>query len=172
MCAHASSGEDITRQIGEELYPLIDDHIQQVIQYLRQTAICNEATVLFDHFYTLKAVYESLRNYDTRLVFPSVIKVFNTKDNPGTHPKINIKELQELTQNKERAIAGLVAEIESEAELLRLGNTHPVFPLLIVFKTQFSRDKKIWNDMLDGWSKGCACFIAANDGHSLAEPNK
>lgn len=166
MCAHSSSGAEITEKIGAKLYPFIDELFKEITDYVNHTSICSQADRIFEQIFKLKSEFESLRNYELKLVFPSVLKVFNTKDNPDARPNINIAELQELTHKKEQVIMDLVNEIESEAEQIQLPRTHPVYPLLFVFQTSFAQEKEEWNRMLLGWNKSCACFSAANHHHN------
>jgi hypothetical protein len=162
MCAHSASGEEITQKISGKLYPFIDSLFEEASLQLRED-LSEEAPALSEQFYKLKSEFESLRNYETKLVFPSVLKVFNTKDSPGQKPAINVEELQQLTQNKEKVIMDLVTAMKQETEQLTLSKQHPLYPLLFVFQHAFVEEKKIWNSMLSGWSKGCACFVAASN---------
>lgn len=161
MCAHSSSGAEITEKIGEKLYPFIGALIHEVLDYNSVKPLSDEQSGLLDSFYLLKSEFESLKNYELKLVFPSVLKVFNTKDNPEAKPTINILELQSLTQKKEKMIAELVQQIEEEAEACALEKSHPIYQLLFVFQTSFVQEKRLWNTMLNGWNLGCACFMAA-----------
>ena len=100
MCAHSSSGTEITEKIGEKLYPFIGTLIQEVLDYNSVKPLPDEQSSIINRFYLLKSEFDSLSNYELKLVFPSVLKVFNTKDNPETKPSINTIELQSLTQKK------------------------------------------------------------------------
>lgn len=168
MCAHSSSGKEITDKIGGKLYPFIASLFQEAIDFNQSSGINENTILLFERFYLLKSEFESLRNYELKLVFPSVLKVFNTKDNTGDKPSINIVELQRLTQNKEKMILELVSEIEEEAEKIRLPKKHPVYQLLFVFQTSFVQEKQQWNTMLNGWGVGCACFVAAQQMNDIS----
>lgn len=161
MCAHSSSGAEITEKIGEKLYPFIGALIHEVLDYNSVKPLPDEQSGILDRFYLLKSEFDSLKNYELKLVFPSVLKVFNTKDNPEAKPTINIIELQSLTQKKEKMIAELVHQIEEEADACGLEKSHPLYQLLFVFQTAFEQEKKQWNTMLNGWTLGCACFMAA-----------
>lgn len=163
MCAHSSSGKAITEKISNEIYPFIDAHVLEVIQYLKQAVICSEASVLFDMFYNLKSQYESLKHYNRDLVFPAVLKVFDTKDIPGITHDVNITELQENTLAKEKALMQLLSDIEHEAEFIQLPADHAIFRLINAFRTRFADSKREWNNMLQNWNKTCACFAAANN---------
>jgi hypothetical protein len=166
MCAHSSSGAEITEKIGEKLYPFISKLFQEVINFERDNFSDNEESALSDRFYELKSQFESLCNYEVKLVFPSVLGIFNTKDKLGYKPNVNILELQKLTQNKERLILALVKEIKEQAELSKISKQHPIYSLFFVFENSFDTEKRQWNNMLNGWNLGCACFAAAQN-HQL-----
>jgi hypothetical protein len=167
MCAHSSSGAEITEKIGEKLYPFIGTLIQEVLDYNSVKPLPDEQSSIINRFYLLKSEFDSLSNYEIKLVFPSVLKVFNSKDNPEAKPSINIIELQSLTQKKEKIIAELVQQIEEEAVANSLEKSHPIYQLIFVFQTSFIQEKKQWNTMLNGWNLGCACFIAAQSSKEI-----
>lgn len=167
MCAHSSSGVEITEKIGQKLYPFINTLFQEVLDFNSVRPMGDEGVVILDRFYLLKTEFDSLRNYESKLVFPSVLKVFNTKDDKDAKHTINIAELQSLTQKKEKMIAEYVQQIEVEAEQIDLAKSHPIFQLLFVLQTSFVQEKQKWNLMLNGWSLGCACFVAAQQASEL-----
>ena len=104
MCAHSSSGAEITEKIGHKLYPFISSIFQEIMQINQQNVLMDQDAPVAQKFYQLKSEFDSLRNYEVKLVFPSVLRVFNTKDKPEENPSINVLELQGLTRNKEKAI--------------------------------------------------------------------
>lgn len=171
MCAHSSSGAEITEKIGEKLYPFIGTLIQEVLDYNSLKPLPDERSGIINRFYLLKSEFDSLSNYEIKLVFPSVLKVFNSKDNPEAKPSINIIELQSLTQKKEKIIAELVQQIEEEAVANSLEKSHPIYQLIFVFQTSFIQEKKQWNTMLNGWNLGCACFMAAQSSKEILHHN-
>lgn len=169
MCAHSSSGEEITEKIGKKLYPFIDSLFQEFIDFTSNNFIENDTeTGLLDLFYLLKYEFNSLRNYELKLVFPSVLQVFNTKDNIGHKPSLDIVALQSLTKKKESIILDYVRQIEEEVSKINLAKSHPIFPLLFAFQTSFVQEKNLWNTMLNGWSIGCACFVSAQQKNELS----
>lgn len=161
MCQHGSSGKEISDRISGELYPLMDRHIRSVDQYIQQSAICSEASVLFELFYRLKTGFEDLKNYMVAFVFPGVLSVFDTKDKPGLQMAVPVAVLQQTAWEKEKILMQLVSDMEQEAEWLQLPETHPVACLLSAFTTEFANSKKEWRRMLQGWNSTCACFAAA-----------
>jgi hypothetical protein len=169
MCAHSSSGAVITEKIGQKLYPFISSIFQEIIQINQQNVLVDQDAPIAQKFYQLKSEFDSLRNYEVKLVFPSVLRVFNTKDKPEENPSINLLELQRLTQNKEKAIMDLVATLKCELSALHLAKEHPLHQLIYVFETSFVQEKQQWNSMLNGWNLGCACFAAAQNANTLSK---
>lgn len=169
MCAHSSSGPAITEKIGQKLYPFISSIFQEIMQINQQNMLIDQDAPVAQQFYQLKSEFDSLRNYEVKLVFPSVLRVFNTKDMPGEKPSINVMELQRLTQNKEKAIMELVVSLKQELSELHLTKEHPLHQLIFVFETSFVQEKQQWNAMLNGWNLGCACFAAAQQTNSITE---
>lgn len=159
MCSHSSSGNAITEKISQKLYPFIAMLFQEVVELNESQPMPAEFN--WDIFYTLKSEFESLKNYELKLVFPSVLKVFNTKDVEGEKPAINITELQMLTRNKEILMADLVADLALELHRYSVEDMHPLRQLQFVLQTSFVQEKQQWHQMLKGWSTGCACFMAA-----------
>ena len=169
MCQHGSSGKEISDRITGEVYPLMDRHILAVEQYIQQSAICSEAALLFEFFYRLKAGFGDLKDYMQQFVFPGVLSVFDTKDNPGPPIAVSVTVLQQAAREKENALLQLVSDMEQEAEWLQLPATHPVVSLLTAFTTTFANSKKEWGRMLQGWNNNCACFAAAQM-HAVQQP--
>lgn len=165
MCAHSSSGQEITDKITHQLYPFIAMLFQNVLDSQESSSVLKEYSL--DSFYNLKTEFESLKNYEIKLVFPSVLKVFETKDLPGDKPAIDIAELQKLTRNKEYLIAEKVQELSREIIPYHLPDFHPICQLVFVMQSTFVQAKEQWHKMLNGWSMGCACFVAAQNNAQL-----
>ena len=162
MCAHSSSASDIIENISQKLYPIIAHQFVKLDQYNKKHHPCANASLFFELLQNLKTEFESLRNYEVKLVFPSVQQVFDTKDNPDFKPSMNIHELQLLTQKKETLIKEILEDLQLEADNINLKKTHPVYSILYVFNDSFFKEKLQWHKMLNSWNKGCACFSKAN----------
>jgi|GEM_PF-1142835 len=162
MCAHSSSASDVIEKIGRKLYPFIIDQFNELREYNKKHNPCTSASLLFELVQNLKTEFESLRNYEMKLVFPSVQEVFETKDNPNIKATVNIYELQLLTQKKESLIKELLEDLQLEAENISLRKGHPVYAILYVFNDSFFKEKQQWHKMLNAWNKSCACFSKAN----------
>ena len=163
MCAHSSSANDVIEKIAKKLYPFIAEQFIELREYNKIYNPCSSASLLYEIVQNLKHEFESLSNYETKLVFPAVQSVFDTKDNPDFNPSVNIDELQKLTQKKETLIKELVEDLQLEAETLNLKKGHPIYSIIYVFNQSFFVEKAQWNKMLLSWNKGCACFSKANN---------
>lgn len=169
MCAHSSSGIEITEKIGDKLYPFIAKLFQEVVDFDQSQMLKNQDSYLTDNFYQLKSQFESLSNYEIKLVFPSVLSVFNTKDKPDLKPSVDILALQQLTQKKEKLISVLVQAIKTETKEMGMPHEHPLNQLFFVFENLFEYEKKQWHQMLNGWNLGCACFASAQKNSPFIE---
>jgi len=170
MCTHASTAENAIAKIGHKLYPFIADQFAELHKYNENDPNSHRLSLLFELVENLQHEFESLRNYEVKLVFPSVQLVFNTKDNPDFTPSVNIHELQLLTQKKEALIRNLINEIALEADALKLQKGHPINAVIFVFTDSFFPEKEAWHNMLGKWNKTCTCFAKANN--ALANQDK
>ncbi len=159
MCQHSISAKEITEKLQFDLYPAIEKQFKKLEENSNEWLLLEEHKNIREAVYSLKNEFVNLENYETKLVFPNVLKVFNTKDNPNYKPTANLLELQKLTQNKEQHIWGIISDVEA---CLSENNVTTeciwIDDLLILFKTKFKDYKNQWNSMLQGWQNSCACF--------------
>lgn len=154
MCGHSDSADKITRRIMEELYPTIKEQFS-----LAETDI--DDVHCYVALTTLKTEFFLLSTYETRLVFPSILKVFNTKHLTELPELPNVAELHQLTRHKEQRLLQLVQAFLREYEKAEVPN--PAADKLIrLFYEDFTNIKNEWNNMVSIWSKGCACFQRSN----------
>jgi hypothetical protein len=170
MCTHASTAENSIAKIGQKLYPFIADQFAELHKYNEKDPNSHRLSLLFELVENLQHEFESLRNYEIKLVFPSVQMVFNTKDNPDFTPSVNIQELQYLTQKKEVLIKHWIDEIECEATALKLHKSHPIHSVIFIFKDSFFPEKNEWHTTLAIWNRTCTCFAKATN--TLANQDK
>lgn len=163
MCTHASTAENAISKIEQKLYPFIADQFAELHRYNENDPNSHRLSLLFQLVENLQHEFESLKNYEVKLVFPSVQLVFNTKDNPKFKPTVNVHELQLLTQKKELLIRQLVDEVRVEADALNLYKSHPVHALIFVFNDSFFPEKEQWHNMLGKWNNTCTCFARATN---------
>lgn len=135
--------------ISNELYPYIDYHILEAAQYLKQEILNKEATIIYDLFNNLKLEFDSLKDYNINIAFPTILK---TAEMNKTQ-EASINELELCTLRKEKAMFQLIADIKHETELLNLQGNHILLRLIEAFKIQFLNSKKEWNKILLELSK-------------------
>jgi hypothetical protein len=169
MCTHASTAEKSIAKIEQKLYPFIADQFAELHKYNEKAPKSPRLSLLLELIEKLQNEFESLRNYEVKLVFPSVQLVFNTKDKHDFTPTVNIHELQLLTQKKEAIIKQLLAEVAYETGVLKLGKSHPIHTLMFVFKDSFFTEKEQWHNMLGKWNNTCTCFIRATNATAFDE---
>ncbi len=154
MCGHSDSADKIIQKIVHEVYPAIKEQF-----YLAETDVDDV------HFYValtaLKTEFSLLSTYETRLVFPSILKVFNTKHHTALPELPNIAELQQLTRHKEQRLLQLVQGFAKEYAKTEMKNP-AVDKLIRLFYEDFTLIKNEWNNMVSVWQKGCACFQKTN----------
>ncbi len=170
MCTHASTAQNAISKIGQKLYPFIVDQFAELYKYIEKDPNSHRLSLLVELVENLQHEFDSLRNYEVKLVFPSVQLVFNTKDNPHFKPTVNIQELQLLTQKKESLIRQLVNEVSIETNALKLLKSHPIYSLIFIFNDSFFPEKEAWHKMLGKWNSTCTCFARATN--SLAVEDK
>lgn len=163
MCSHSLSALDITGNIMRVLYPRINEQFSSLKRCNKNHLISKEAICFYDMIDSLFKEFESLSNYEEKLVFPSILKVFNTKDDPGFKAGVDINELRRLMLSKENCIKEIVEDLEIESDALSLQPLHPVYKLLHIFQQDYAIEKAKWYYILENWSNGCACFIKAGN---------
>lgn len=161
MCSHSTTGAEITDKISNQLYPFISNVFVETISFMDTYPPKEYEQHLQDCVYQLKTEFDSLKNYEIKLVFPSVLNVFNTKNDNSFKPTVNIAELKKLTNKKEAAIFEYIGNIKNELITLNINKSNPIHQLVFVFENSFREEKSIWNNMLNNWSIGCACFVIA-----------
>lgn len=150
MCGHADSAEKMIRTIVQDLYPAIE------AQFLALDTDTDNV-----HFYvamnTLKSEFFLLAAYENRLVFPSILKVFNSKQLSELPELPNINELLQLTRHKEQRLMQFVHTFSKE--YMKTGVKNQVAEKLIrLFDEDFLKTKSRWNGMVSGWIKECEYF--------------
>jgi hypothetical protein len=167
MCAHATSGEEITTKITDQVYKNIDLCFEELNQYIRSHNLCSQLENMWFRVDDLKQEFNSLKNYEVKLVFPKVLEVFDSQSKIDNKPTLNIKELMGLTVKKEKVIIDLVTNLADDIDILELDASHPLHQLLTAFITQFIPVKNEWNQLLSNWGNHCACFQQAAINHNL-----
>lgn len=159
MCTHATFAQQITEDIGKQLYPCISTLFAELLSLYQANGLHEDFNA--DTFFLLKSEFESLKNYETKLVFPSILKVFDSEATAELKPCLNIKELQSLTRKKEQLIVELLQTFIDENQMALSQQEHPICKLTNIFQEDFNTMKHKWHTMLDEWATNCSCFKAA-----------
>lgn len=155
MCGHSASANKIIEELLHELYPAIQH--QFVLFHAAGYEDIHPSSRIHELVTSLKNEFQSLVTYENKLVFSSVLKVFNSASQDVSHLP-DIEDLQHLTKHKEQRIAALVSEIEAEIGPCAPDGKEPVLQLVSLFRNEFARHKKRWNAMISNWLTSCNCF--------------
>jgi hypothetical protein len=170
MCLHAQSANDLIQLLMKVVYPSVQYHFLVVVwkgNFLPEEKSNSTESLLSD----LKSEFNSLFTYETKLVFPAVLRAFdkNTKSTANSNP--DIYELLDLTQKKEKRIQNLVAQLKSNL-LAETENKNSLKQLVETFDNEFFPAKNDWNNMIMQRLSTCACFMKATGNHPPAEQNE
>ena len=157
MCSHADNSAQIIAHLTDEVYADISQEINAVGETLFVEKNGKYSAAIRAIFSALKSEIQSLVIYDTRLVFPSVLKVFSKAPNTGVQP--NVAELQTLTKIKAHRIGALCAELETLCETENSPSPKIRFQKIItLLKDDFAGGRRLWDAMIDERLNTCACF--------------
>lgn len=154
MCGHSDSAEKMIQQIIQKLYPAIDEQFSLI-------TADSENTQIYTALSALKTEFQLLYAYESRLVFPSILKVFNTKHLTELPELPNINELLQLTRHKEQRLLQLVHTFSKEYAKTGAKDL-AAEQLILLFDEDFILVKSQWNAIVSGWLKECSCFQRAN----------
>jgi hypothetical protein len=103
MCVTINKYNEIIRLLEDTIYPAMD--------HLLQESNTNDNETLSDTTLTdLKKEFTSLELFERKLIFPSIISIFNNPQASTFDP--NIPEIILLTKSKEEKIKQLIVVIE------------------------------------------------------------
>ncbi|MBS1627168.1 MAG: hypothetical protein JSR09_11245 [Bacteroidetes bacterium] len=149
MCAYSVSVNDVIERITEKLYPFIDAQFDEVLKLNKIEPIHLH---LIEKIKALRIEFDSLKNYEKRLVFPAVLEIFNAqKKSSSLKSSVNIAELQQLIQRKENLIHTMVNDVFDEA--MKTKKSHPIHSIIYTLKNSFKEEKEKWNVMVNEWNK-------------------
>ena len=156
MCKHADHTKEIIDHLLKDVYPLLNQEISSVIQCTNlDLSKVPEKDLVKDLLINLKNEFHSLVTYEAKLVFPSVLKVFNAKKEQTALP--NLVDLFQLTRSKEHKINHYVKKIEALLSN-HLWETNMLDHLVDSFKSNFVNEKDLWNKMIQDRIASCGCF--------------
>jgi hypothetical protein len=146
MRKHADHTELIINHLLTEVYPILECKIELAIHCSKLAYSKEPAKFLVnDLLIKIKNEFHSLITYEQKLVFPSVLKVFNAKKNQIAVP--NLSDLLQLTRSKEEKINHYVLKI-SILISNHLWQTQKQEDLVHAFTESFTAEKTAWNKMI------------------------
>ena len=155
MCGHSASANKIIQQLLHELYPAIQH--QFVLIGATGGKPNHQGNKVNELITALKNEFQSLLTYENKLVFSSVLKVFNSQSEDVSHLP-DIEEIQQLTRHKEQRIAEFISGLEKEVQSWTFTDKQPILQLISLFKNDFAAAKQRWNNMITNWLTSCNCF--------------
>lgn len=106
----------------------------------------------------IKNDFSSLVTCEQKLVFPSVMKVFNAKTAKEV-PMPNLFDMMQLTRSKEHKI---MAHVNTLSNLLSTNTWNKgaikQHDLVHAFSESFMKEKYKWNKMIEDRLNACSCF--------------
>ena len=159
MCKHADQTEEFIHHLLENVYPCLELKLQNAIHcvYLKEYDE-EHKDYLLELMQNLRNDFSSLVTCDQKLVFPSVMKVFNAKSAKEI-PLPNLFDLMQLTRSKEHKIMSHVHNLTSLLDTNTFKNgAIKQHDLADSFNTNFVKEKYRWNKMIEDRLNSCSCF--------------
>jgi 3'-phosphoadenosine 5'-phosphosulfate sulfotransferase len=160
MCATSSTLKTEIQQMLAGLYSTIQFQFIAVdASFVFDENEKEKNNQLFGVFIQLRNEFQSLEMYESKLVFPSVIKIFEQKKSIKNKTVPNILELLELTKSKENKLFQLVENLELELKTSDESfDKMEIEKLISIFKTNFFQQKNDWKKLVEDKLNGCACL--------------
>lgn len=167
MCLHAQNANEFIQLLMKVIYPSVQYRFLVAVwkgNFLpEEKSNCTE-NILSD----LKSEFNSLYTYETKLVFPAVLRAFDKNIHKTKNNNPDIYELLELTQKKEKRIQNLTeqlkANLPNENE-----NKQSLMQLVETFENEFLPAKTEWNNMMMERLSSCTCLMKAIGKNSVEE---
>lgn len=159
MCKHADQTEEFIHHLLEDVYPCLELKLQNSIQcvYLKEYEE-EQTSYLVELMHLLQNEFTSLVTCEQKLVFPSVMKVFNAKAAKEVQIP-NLFDLMQLTRSKEHKIMTHVHNLVSVLETNTFKNgAIKQHDLAHSFINNFVNEKYRWNKMIEDRLNSCSCF--------------
>jgi hypothetical protein len=162
MCEHYDNTNKTIKILVQKLYPSIQHQFILIgpCNECVSTNPDNPNAILYHLLNKLKNEFQSLVTYEIKLVFPSVIKVFDKKGMDKNSPLPSIAELIQLTKSKEQKILQLVNKVDAEILMMDLTDINfAINKLIRIFLNDFIIERNKWNKMIQERLNSCSCFI-------------
>lgn len=159
MCNHADQTNEFIQHLLKNVYPCLDLKLQNAINCDHLNGISSEKKdYLLELMNNLRNDFSSLVTCEEKLVFPSVMKVFNAKTIKDV-PLPNLIDLMQLTRSKEHKIMSHVNDLATLLETSTWVNTAiKQHALANAFLKEFVHEKYRWNKMIEDRLNSCNCF--------------
>jgi len=161
MCAHANNTNESIELLVQNLYPAIQHQIilcSSCINCISENPN-NPNAALYQLLNELKIEFQSLLTYEIKLVFPSIIKVFDKNSKHQNSSAPSIEDLLHLTQSKEQKIIELASDMKIQISISDFSDMDSsVCKLIELFINDFAIEKTKWNNMIQARLLSCACF--------------
>lgn len=149
MYSHAQTTKDLIQLLMKVIYPSIRYQFLMVIwkgDFMQEDKTSGSEDVLNN----LSSEFNSLFTYETKLVFPVVLRVFDKESDSLLNTEANVHELIELTQKKEKRIRQLLSDLKDSlaADAKR---SQPIDLLIETFEKEFFPVKENWNNILGSY---------------------
>ncbi|MCS6818974.1 MAG: hypothetical protein RMJ53_00710 [Chitinophagales bacterium] len=159
MCLHAQSANDLIQFLMKVVYPSVQYHFLEVVW--KGNFLPEEKSNGVDHILSdLKSEFNSLYTYETKLVFPAVLRTFDKNIQYRVTNTPDIYELVDLTRRKENRMRTLIDELKKHV-LPESEKNQSIEKLIDSFETEFFPAKEDWNDMINNRLSTCSCFKKA-----------
>ncbi|WP_439506275.1 hypothetical protein [Sediminibacterium sp.] len=159
MCKHADQTEELIKHLLENVYPCLELKLQNAINcnFLKEYDEEQQA-YLVELMQNLRNDFSSLVTCEQKLVFPSVMKVFNAKSSKELVLP-NLFDLMQLTRSKEHKIMAHVHHLTSALDTNTFKNgAIKQHDLAESFSGTFIKEKFRWNKMIEDRLNSCSCF--------------
>lgn len=107
--------ERTINRLTTDLYPRIEKNFQSISSGSLNKCGADGTENLFEIFNDLKAEFESLMRYETKLVFPRLEKYF-TEKGTGIPQNVYVSEVYDLMKRKEECIKEMMLLLEVEIQ--------------------------------------------------------
>lgn len=160
MCATSSTLKSEIQQMIAGLYSTIQFQCIVVDSSFFFDKNENEGSAkLFSIFIQLRNEFQSLEMYESKLVFPSVIKIFDLRKNTQNQTVSNILELLQLTSSFENKLLQLIENLSDELKIsYKDFDISEIEKLISIFKLDFFQRKNEWRKLVESKLNGCTCL--------------
>ncbi|HEY0297710.1 MAG TPA: hypothetical protein VGB84_00680 [Arachidicoccus sp.] len=163
MCNSYEQTQRIIQSITQQLYPSIQYQFVLISRYSdfsNGLADSEFPEMLWSLVNELDGTFQSLYAYETKMVFPSVLKYFD-KDATASRRRLpDIAELLQITNTKEVRLSILARELDMQLRTINdeSEQTEILKNIARLFLFDFEEMKSQWNISVNDKLVNCTCF--------------